>query len=361
MNAVAIGARGGYQPAGSTRRCGHVSRTNAYPAIKDDAMRCVLFSLAGLSSIPFLFLLQGCISAEQIGEQPTTAPAPHEKLEGVTLDHPKGTRRSTREDDLIRVILAADGPSEAADGDRALFKHVGRRGLTQLQTHTSDTIAVQAAWMQVELTVPVKEPAQAVRPDREKLVWFLDFLERRAQVRAPKWWADALLDARANRRGNISSGRPNPFELWQAGAPLPENWPAKATIDRREGKLVVQLGKESEYLPDGFYEKLRKQHLHDEVRALFTPTRCYVAIHEGFGYGYRLGCFDRAPLKMRWVSDVWGSWWYASSGVCDQLVEIMEQGDRVVVFGDAVGFHVEAFQADDGANLFRFSNTYAME
>ena len=59
------------------------------------------------------------------------------------------------------------------------------------------------------------------------------------------------------------------------------------------------------------------------------------------------------------MSKVWGSWWGAAMGVHRQWVEIVEQGDRVVVFGvAAVGFHVEAFRTDDGANLFRFSNAY---
>jgi hypothetical protein len=310
--------------------------------------------LAGLSSAAFLLILLGCVSADQ----PPTSP---ETPEPVPSDRLKNAKRPASEDALIHATLAAKDPSEAKDGYRSLFKLVGKDGLARLQTHTSDTIAIQAAWMQVELTVPVKEPERVVRPDREKLAWFLGFLEKRARVTPPKWWADAILDARANRRGNIYAGGLSIAWLdRKADDPIFKKLPAKATIERREGKLVVQLGKESASLPDDFLEKVQKQKgIHDEVRALFTTTRCYVAMHDDCGYSYRIGCVERSPLKVRWVSDVWGSWWYASTGAGHHWVEIVEQGDRIVVFGvSSIGFNVEAFRADDGVNLFRFSNSY---
>lgn len=308
-------------------------------------MRYSFFSLAGLLFAAFLLILQLSVPAGEPSESPKDVPT----------DRPK---RPASEDDLIRAILAAKEPSAAAEGYRALFKLVGNDGLARLQSHASDTIAIQAAWMQVELTVPV-EPARVVRPDREKLAWFLGFLEGRARVTPPKWWAEAIRDARANCRGNIYAGGLNLWLLREEGDPVPEKEPAKATIERRDGKLVVRLGKESASLPDDFHEKLKKQHLRDDVRALLTPTRCYVAIHGDVGYRYRLGCIERTPVKLRWASEVWGSFWGFASGVHRQWVEIVKQDDRIVVFGVASGgFHVEAFRAEDGANIFRFSNSY---
>jgi hypothetical protein len=237
---------------------------------------------------------------------------------------------------------------------------VGNDGLSRLQAHSSDTIAIQAAWMQVELTVPAEKPVGAVRPDREKLAWFLGFLEGRARINLPKWWATAILDARANRRGNIYAGGIN--VLTRPGDPSEEKQPAKATIERRQGGLIIQLGQASAKLPDDFVDKVRKQEHHNNVRALFTPTHLYVAIHESVGYTYRLACVERSTLKLNWVSDVWGSWWASASGQHRQSVEIVEHGHRVVVFGvSSPGFHVEAFRKDDGTNIFRFSNSYVPE
>ena len=93
--------------------------------------------------------------------------------------------------------------------------------------------------------------------------------------------------------------------------------------------------------------------------ALITPARCYVAGHESVRYPYRLASVDRGTGKTRWVAKVWASWWYGATGHHHQWVEVTEQEDRVVVFGVAsTGFHVEAFRQDDGANVFRFSNSY---
>src|SRR5262249_50929738 len=145
----------------------------------------------------------------------------------------------------------------------------------------------------------------------------------------------------------------------KSGDPVPEKGPAKAMIERQDGKLVVKVGNESATLPGDFHEKVKHRELSENIRALFTPTRCYVAIHENVGYTYQLGGVEKSPVRVRWASDVWGSWWHSAMGVHRQWVEIVEQGDRVVVFGVAsVGFHIEAFRADDGANLFRFSNSY---
>lgn len=322
-------------------------------------MRDWLFPLAGFSSATILLILQGSLPAGPPSDPPPTAPAPRERPDGVLPGRPRVAERPATEDDLIRAILAAKDPSGAAGDYRSLFKLVGNDGLPRLQVHVSDTIAIQAAWMQVELTVPPEEPGRVVRPDREKLAWFLGFLEGRARVHPPKWWTEAILDARANRRGNVYAGGLNIPAHRRAGDPVPEKGPPKATIERREGRLVVHLGKESAGLPGDFPEKVRKPEVFDDVRALFTPTRCYVAIHEDVGYAYRLGCVERSPSRVRWASDVWGSWWGAATGMHRQWVEIVEQGGLVVVFGVAsVGFHVEAFRADDGANLFRFSNSY---
>jgi hypothetical protein len=62
-------------------------------------------------------------------------------------------------------------------------------------------------------------------------------------------------------------------------------------------------------------KKIESQEGYNNIRALFTPARIYVAIHENVGFPYRLGCVDQSPLKVRWVSNVWGSSWSGASGV----------------------------------------------
>lgn len=265
---------------------------------------------------------------------------------------PQRAASSAQEEKLVKEILAANDPSSAATEFGALFKWAGADGLRRLMMNSSDTIAVQAAWEEVELTVPEK-PERTVRPDRDKLAKFLGFLEGRARVQAPPWWSEAVLDARANRRGNVYAGgfRMADRREPKGNAPVP---PLPATFDRQDGKAVVRVGAAFAPVPEDLPEKLRLHGSFDTVSALMTPERCFVAVHGCIGYPYKLACVERASGKLRWISEVWASWWYSATGLHFHSVEVTEQGGRVVVFGVASGtFHVEAFRMEDGINVLR--------
>jgi hypothetical protein len=264
------------------------------------------------------------------------------------------------EDYQVREILAARDPTGAADHYRDLFKATTSEGLRRLQKNPSDTIAIQSAWQEVELTVP-ERANQVVRPDPEKLSRFIGFLERRAHVLAPKWWSEALLDARANRRGNVYAGGLNIVENRQKERNA-TTAPGQASVDRLEGHSVVRVGSESARIPEDLGEKLGSKAPGDGVCALITPSNCYIAVYDSWGYPYQLVCVNRSSAKTRWVAEVWASWWRFGNGRSHQWVEITEQGNRVVVFGVAsMGFHVEAFRAEDGVNILRFSNMYSAQ
>src|SRR5262249_37561015 len=95
------------------------------------------------------------------------------------------------------------------------------------------------------------------------------------------------------------------------------------------------------------------------VSALMRASRCYVAVHEDVGYPYDLACIDRGTGKVRWKSEVFGTWWGGATGIHEMCVTITEQNKRIVLFGSAAtGIHVEAFRPEDGVNLFRFSTSY---
>lgn len=270
---------------------------------------------------------------------------------------PERPDSATDEEKQVQAILTAKEPFDAAAGYKALFKSITPDSLLRLQMNASDTIAIQAAWQQVELTVPEK-PEETVRPNRDRLARFLGFLEGRARLQAPQWWAEALLDARANRRGNVYAGGLN--VAGRRGPKPIAAAPRKATFGKQEGRPVVRVGSVFAPIPEDLQDTLKFNEFNDGVSALITPARCYVAVHDSVGYPYRLACVERVSGKTGWVAKVWASWWGAATGVGQQWVEVTEQGDRVVVFGVAsVGFHVEAFRKDDGVNLLRFSNSYS--
>jgi hypothetical protein len=260
-------------------------------------------------------------------------------------------------DKLVRAVVAAKNWDNAAAAYRELLGAASNADLQRLKRGPSDSVAVQAAWEEVERSLPVA-PARTVRPERDRLARFIGFLEERARVRAPGWWAEALLDARANRRFNVYGGGINirsGAQVMPKGALTPD----PAAFARVGGKLVVRAGSTSAPVPEDLPEKLEGQGVPpSSVSALITRHRCFVAVHDSLG-PYRLAAVDRPLGKVRWVTQVWGSSWANATGQHHRFLEVTEQGDRVVVFGiETTGFHVEAFRAEDGAALFRFSNFY---
>lgn len=104
---------------------------------------------------------------------------------------------------IFSLQYANRGTNNHPEGSALACSAAVAGGLSTLLTHPNDGIAIQAAWQEVVVTIPEKEGDQAFRPDRENLNWFLGFLEGRARIEPPKWWARSLLDCHANRRGNV--------------------------------------------------------------------------------------------------------------------------------------------------------------
>jgi hypothetical protein len=270
---------------------------------------------------------------------------------------PKRAASALEEEKKAKAILDAAGPTHAAKAYSELFKAATEKDLRRLQMHPSDTIAIQAAWEEVERTLPTN-PEQVVRPARDRLARFLGFLEGRARVQAPAWWEEALLDARANRRGNVYAGGLNIAE--RRARPNAVAPPRQATFDKEGGQPVVRVGSVAAAIPEDLREKLRVGGVRTRLSALITPSRCYIAAYDSVGYPYRLACVERSSQTVRWVADVWASWWGGTTGSHWQWVEVAEQSSRVVVFGvSSTGFHVEGFRVKDGLNVFRFSNSYS--
>src|SRR5262245_27142370 len=114
-------------------------------------------------------------------------------------DNAREARSDKELDKLVEAVSGAKNPPRAAEAYRALFKQFGSRDLARLLSHSSDRIALQAAWEQVERTVPEAESRYATRPDAAQLGRFVGFLEGRSHLRLPAWWSQAVLDSRANR------------------------------------------------------------------------------------------------------------------------------------------------------------------
>lgn len=268
------------------------------------------------------------------------------------------TDANLSEAELIRGIVAADDPATVKAANRVLFKKIGAEGIHRLLTHNSDSIALRAAWQEVSLTVPEMEQSRAGRPDRQKLAWFIGFLEGRTRVKAPQWWIEAMLESEAGRRDNIFPGQAKLPAYHDAGL----GWsraPLDTTLVDKDGTVTLRVGEATVAIPGGLLQRDDAGKTMSNVSGLVTKSRCYLAIHDEVGFPYTLACIDRSSGKVRWKADAWGCYIGGTGGQFDSAITVTEQDDRVIVFGGATtGFHVEGFRSDDGKNLFRVSNSF---
>jgi hypothetical protein len=277
-------------------------------------------------------------------------------------DKPEAGGFSADVEKLVQTIATAKDPDELGwKGYRLLFQKVGPDGIRDLLAHPKDGIAIHAAWELVTLTVPERETAQVfVRPDTDKLNWFLGFLEGRARVTAPRWWAESLLNTRANRRNDIYPGGPKECPYHRLGLNDAQG-PHDTSLRREQDRFILRIGNETVTVPKDLLRITNEGEVHCNVSALITASRCFVAVHGDAGYAFQLASIDRDTGKVHWKSEVFGTWWNDISGVHHMWVTVTEQDKRIVLFGAAsTGMHVEVFRPEDGANLFRFSTSYSL-
>jgi len=272
-------------------------------------------------------------------------------------------QRQAAAQQLVEKLLAWDpesGPgyrlTEAYD---ALFAVAGPQGVKRLQSSPSDSIAIQAAWQEVILSIPEGDLPHTIDIDPDKLRQFVAFLESRERLKAPPAWANFVMASQANRRNNTFPGHElSMLSLYHEAGLEHARAPLDTTLARDGDRVLLTKGTQTTAVPANLLDPADVGP-GASASAHFTPENAFVAIHDDVGYPYNLVCIDRPTEKVVWTSRVWGSWWGGTSGVHMTCVWVTVQDDRVIVFGaGSTGTHVEAFRAADGANLFRFSSSY---
>jgi hypothetical protein len=258
----------------------------------------------------------------------------------------------------IDAVLRTDHPSRALKSYYRLFVAAGADGLPELEQSPYDSVAIQAAWREIVLTIPkgIDDKGTEFRPDPAKVNWFLGFLAGRGRIRIPKWWSQAVLDARAHQSHDFCFEHRDPHQP-------PSNWTNETVVTTKGNNFSLRVGNDStevpkvlleEYLVDG---KLRPA-IH--CSACLTSKNCYLAICHDDAYAFRLACFDRTTAKVVWTARACGSFSDSISGPVDPArVAVDVQDDRVVVFSWSTGVDAEAYRADNGKNLFRFSSAFS--
>src|SRR5207248_1674736 len=137
------------------------------------------------------------------------------------------------------------------DARQALLQRVGPIGLAELMKDEDTNIALLAAWEQVRLTVPDKELERRMSVDARKLAWFLGFLEGRARVELPAWWAEAIRGCDAYGRDSIHPDMPHfnrPYDrvgLGSARGPRGTTLERDTTRSYSLPKVTLRIGNET--------------------------------------------------------------------------------------------------------------------
>jgi hypothetical protein len=242
---------------------------------------------------------------------------------------------------------------------RLLFAKVGSDRLSRLQTLHDDSIAIQSAWEQVVLTVPVEDGRTFYRPDPQALSRFLKLVQRRTKVSPPDWWREVVLDARANRRNNIYHGDPKSVPYHRRSGAEWVTCPKNASVEKHGNSIVYRVGKNKITIPEEIQEQSDHGPFVSNVSGCFTDNHCFLAIHDDVGYPHQVGCIDRLSGKLVWKSTVCGSWWGNASGSFTSWFAVVPTDDgRIFVFGAAGGVYLHGFRASDGKPLVRFSSNF---
>jgi hypothetical protein len=246
-------------------------------------------------------------------------------------------------------ICAARNPRDAARAFEVLFGHVGKDGIRALMWDKEDSIALQAAWRKIEASVTVGDSAFQLA----EIQRFLGFTEGRFRCRIPSWWERALIGARIGKRQQVVYYAPTGAFKYRK-AELAIVAPDNVEIKGEESLCRVKIGKKRVSVPIEIIEKASEIG-HDHLTVYIGEKRAYIALHDYGGFCYRLMCIQVASDKVLWTAQVWGSGRRMLFGAGHHDVEIVEQGERVVVFGqESHGMYIEGFNVDNGCNLFRF-------
>jgi hypothetical protein len=255
----------------------------------------------------------------------------------------------------IQLVKTTELLSDKTERFKELVKLVGKKGLSNLKLDADNSIAIQAAWSEALNSLSDKDKKHFYVPkDRVATSRFFGFLEGRAGISIPKWWTVKMspseLDIKKRERWRRRSKKfgPDEFVYHQTGLHSIKG-PTDTFLVRDKGAVVLKIGDDQARLPDdgNFYQ----------ITGCFSPTTCYVAVHDSIGASHSIWSLSRDSGEVNWQKRVYGCIWSGgTTGFHESHVEVALQGDKLLVFGAAgTGFYVAAFESESGEEMFQFS------
>jgi len=259
---------------------------------------------------------------------------------------------------LVEQIAAAPDAKTAARVYATLFKKPDRK-LLMLKQVSQTGVALRAGWEEAllagrnkriftkEMIPEIPEPTEypVIKPEAAQR--FLGFIEGRLRVQLPSWWEEAV----RNSYGDDPLGPGEPKK----------GLPQEVVRKKEKGGVLLCMGHERVLLGEAVAEQYLSNC--DGVAISANPKRCFIGFYNTVGYPYPLVCLNRETGVPVWEAKVW-DWAFdggGTSGRWFENVSLVEQGERVFVFGSGACFYIEVFDSKTGANEFRFANYYCRE
>jgi hypothetical protein len=282
----------------------------------------------------------------------------------LLLSNPAATAQVANDEisTKIQLVKTTELLFDKSERFRELVKLVGRKGLSNLKLHADNSIAIQAAWSEALNSLSDKDKEHFYVPkDRVATSRFFGFLEGRAGISIPKWWTVKMspseLDIKKRERWRRRSKKfgPDEFVYHQTGLHSIKG-PTDTFLMRDKGAVVLKIGDDQARLPESI-SKLLDDRNDYQITGCFSPSTCYVAIHDSIGASHSIWSLSRDSEEVNWQKRVNGCLWSGgTTGFHESHVEVALQGDKLLVFGAAgTGFYAAGFESRSGEELFQFS------
>jgi hypothetical protein len=267
----------------------------------------------------------------------------------------ENVQKGIDQENLIQEVSNAKKASQLASIYERVFKNSDRGTIQQLKRQRNVSIALRAAWQNVLVeSVPARGSVD-VKLDSRHISRFVGFIEGRCRLTVPTWWEQSFLGVRAHDRTNFVF----PIQIGEDGTLEKDDKAGRInTVIEKDGLgLRVRRGLYSEILPSELSERHSTT---TEAAAILSDKMCFVAFFGRHTHGYTLYAIDRKTKKVIWKKGVWaGGVINAYSGPGGHIVEIVLEGDRLIVFGCGLDCaYLEGFKAENGECEFRFSTRY---
>lgn len=287
---------------------------------------------------------------------------------GVATTSAKGQSLSQRNNVAGKIENTDTNFSAVGSLYRELFAGVDQVGLAELRSRHCDSIAIQAAWEEVQLLERRPKTTSnniAVRPNMAN--WFVGFFEGRGRVGCPRWWRDYVVSSNSTSISNsipgngiVDAPETESIPKYQGIGLEPIEGPSDTRLRRRGKALDFSIGDETIQVPDDLFPTNKDGSIAKCcVSGKFTDLHVFIAVHTDTGDMHTVYCIERMSQRVRWKAKACGCWWGGTSGVQESRVTVTADANRVYVFGwAAIGVYAHAFHIDTGRTSFFFSSTF---